>query len=410
MSKIIHNIIFLLTIAHLSWSQAPAAQHFEVATHAPRRGVGLIKNASELGFAGLYYQSGSSLEGYVGYVGTGSWIDTSTFQVGSFNKPIHFLPTGQRTMTVNTTDVVMSTTLHVDAGHDVLYGASTTGAGKKLLWLSDKAAFRAGEIFGTHWDDPNVGQYSTAFGSNNRATNNEALAFGSNNLASGIQSTAFGFITKATANQATSFGIRSLASANGATAWGDNTKATSFNSTAWGKQNGSSGHHATAWGEGNIAQSKYETVIGSYADTIVGANAATAVPTDHLFVVGNGTSDAARSNALTVYKNGNTRIAGALNVDMTQQFVFSTNTLLDVGSKGYLRLQSTASIISPHRVTLSDGSQEGQLLFLSCIAGGVELFDSANVNLVQSRTLGPDDTLKLLWDGTQWLELSFSSN
>ena len=38
------------------------------------------------------------------------------------------------------------------------------GAGRRMMWYADKAAFRAGYVSGTNWDFSNVGNYSVALG------------------------------------------------------------------------------------------------------------------------------------------------------------------------------------------------------------------------------------------------------
>src|SRR2546428_8489714 len=39
-----------------------------------------------------------------------------------------------------------------------------TGTGTRMMWYPGKAAFRAGYVGGTEWEDANVGIYSTAMG------------------------------------------------------------------------------------------------------------------------------------------------------------------------------------------------------------------------------------------------------
>src|SRR3954463_3573595 len=60
-----------------------------------------------------------------------------------------------------------------------------TGAGERLMWHPNKAAFRAGSIgsAGTQWDDPNTGYYTWAGGYN-------TIALGLASFAMGYQSTA----------------------------------------------------------------------------------------------------------------------------------------------------------------------------------------------------------------------------
>lgn len=89
------------------------------------------------------------------------------------------------------------------------------GAGTRMMWYPAKAAFRAGEVTGTQWDAPNVGDYSVAMGSDVRATANAAVAFGlrtraqqqsafavgEDNVASGAASVAMGYHAHTNARQ-----------------------------------------------------------------------------------------------------------------------------------------------------------------------------------------------------------------
>lgn len=45
----------------------------------------------------------------------------------------------------------------------------TTGIKTRLIWYPKKAAFRAGKVSGDQWSDANIGDFSTAFGYNNKA-------------------------------------------------------------------------------------------------------------------------------------------------------------------------------------------------------------------------------------------------
>ncbi|MEE4198867.1 MAG: hypothetical protein V2I54_14605, partial [Bacteroidales bacterium] len=65
---------------------------------------------------------------------------------------------------------------------------------------------------------------------------------------------------------------------------------------------------STVIGSRNNAYSWCETVIGRYNDYDLTGNPDNWEDTDHLFVIGNGTADDARSNAMVVLKNGRTAI------------------------------------------------------------------------------------------------------
>jgi len=73
---------------------------------------------------------------------------------------------------------------------------TVTGAGTRLMWIPDRAAFRAGRlnVGGTanFWDAANVGVGSAAFGTDNRAAGEDSFAQGQNNNVDGECSTAFG--------------------------------------------------------------------------------------------------------------------------------------------------------------------------------------------------------------------------
>lgn len=148
---------------------------------------------------------------------------------------------------------------------------SNLGASTRMMWYPKKAAFRAGGITNLdEWNDSDIGGYS--------------FATGINTTASGLFSTALGAGTIASAERSTAFGTNTTASAYGATAMGDGTTALSYG----------------------------ETTIGFYNTNYTPISLIISNVSYRLFVIGNGNGNSARSNALTVLKNGNTTINGAL--------------------------------------------------------------------------------------------------
>lgn len=71
-------------------------------------------------------------------------------------------------------------------------GIPAEGSGTRLIWYPTKAAFRAGYINGTQWDDANIGIYSVAIGQNVRASGDNATAFGVRSTAANGSSFAVG--------------------------------------------------------------------------------------------------------------------------------------------------------------------------------------------------------------------------
>jgi hypothetical protein len=105
-----------------------------------------------------------------------------------------------------------------------------TGAGERLMWHPNKAAFRAGSIgsAGTQWDDPNTGYYS--------------WAGGYNTIAQGLASFAMGYQSTALNSYATALGYTANADGNGAVAIGYRTTADADYSVAIGQRASTNGH------------------------------------------------------------------------------------------------------------------------------------------------------------------------
>ena len=61
-----------------------------------------------------------------------------------------------------------------------------------MMWIPEKAAFRAGSATGVQWDDVNIGDYSTAMGLATTASGYASTAMGERTTASAYASTAMG--------------------------------------------------------------------------------------------------------------------------------------------------------------------------------------------------------------------------
>jgi hypothetical protein len=91
-----------------------------------------------------------------------------------------------------------------------------TGAGERLMWHPNKAAFRAGSIgsAGTQWDDPNTGYYSWAGGYNTTALGLASFAMGYQATALSSYAVALGYTANADGNGAVALGYRPTADAD----------------------------------------------------------------------------------------------------------------------------------------------------------------------------------------------------
>lgn len=91
-------------------------------------------------------------------------------------------------------------------------GVPIESSGTRFMWYGQKAAFRAGSIDGTQWDDANIGSYSTALGQNVRALGDNAIAFGKSTVAAGVGTIAFGEGCTATGANSVALGYGSSTS------------------------------------------------------------------------------------------------------------------------------------------------------------------------------------------------------
>jgi hypothetical protein len=183
------------------------------------------------------------------------------------------------------------------------------GGGTLLMWYPRKAAFRAGDAF-QQWNDASIGPGSAAMGIATTASGRASIAMGNVTTASGDFSTSFGHISTASGYQSTAIGWGTTASGYTSTAMGAITTASGSFSTAMGDGTVASGVGSTAIGRATTAQAWASLVIGQY--NMVEGNQQGWVPTDPLFVAGNGSGTDLRANALTLFKNGNLTIAGTL--------------------------------------------------------------------------------------------------
>ncbi len=192
--------------------------------------------------------------------GVASWAD-ATSSSGAFSTTANV--TSNAPGSIATDDFVFGST-QLDNG-------TGTGDNARMFFEKNKGAFRAGQTSSTQWDDTNVGVSSAAFGDSNTASGIASFSAGALNVASGKFATALG---------------------NGSTASAD---------------------YATAIGANTTADSYAQISLGKY-NTAVAGNLTQSVPTDRLFVIGNG-SDLEANDALTILKNGKVTFGGNVTIN-----------------------------------------------------------------------------------------------
>lgn len=218
-----------------------------------------------------------------------------------------------------------------------------------------KAAFRAGVLadsaqsnfayigsfparnYTAYLSEDSMGYGSVAMGIGNTATGPGSLALGAFNKTSpwGF-STAIGMaceansgygdvaigreaIAASTYGPAASIGYRTKAFGAYSTAMGNGTETSGWSSFAAGERTKANGLGSSSMGYFTIANAATSLSIGRYNDTLVVAEnstGGTAGPsfliTNPAFIIGNGGSNATRSNAFVVRYNGNALLAGSL--------------------------------------------------------------------------------------------------
>ena len=179
------------------------------------------------------------------------------------------------------------------ASHAEGYSSVSSGYASHAEGVSCTASAYASHAEG--WQSEASDSSSHAEGYKTTASGERSHSEGSNTTASGDYSHSEGFMTTAS-------GDKSHAEGSSTTASGEMSHAEGYTSVA-------SGYLSHAQNNQTIAQRKSQTVIGEYnkADT---AGADGTVRGDYAFIIGNGTADNARSNALTVDWDGNVEAAG----------------------------------------------------------------------------------------------------
>ncbi len=246
-------------------------------------------------------------------IGTNARVDTSNgFVLGSING----INGATSTSLVGIGTTLPAARFHLANGDVVFTGPASlpgtpantpvNGAGSRMMWYPDKAAFRVGLVDDDRWDKPSIGTFSVGMGYNSTASGFASMAVGQNiaegnysvalgylNSVRGLLSVGIGYLNNAAGSQSISIGNANISS-------GDYSLALGFTSIA-------NGNYSTATGLSTRSRAYASTAIGHYNDSIASSSPTNWIDTDPLFMIGNGTSGA-RKNAFMVLKNAKTGI------------------------------------------------------------------------------------------------------
>lgn len=118
-------------------------------------------------------------------------------------------------------------------------GIPVEGPGTRLMWYPTKAAFRAGHVDGTQWDDANVGHFSVAMGENVTASGAHSIAIGVRTAATRVGAFAAGTENSATGDYSVALGYHAHTNARPGTfvfadaSTNDTLRASVNNSARW---------------------------------------------------------------------------------------------------------------------------------------------------------------------------------
>ncbi len=281
-------------------------------TRAPLTGVATPNPDGTIGFGMSLVTSpgghGVQMEARISMASLGGpWTDsdgnTGTF---AFNQNTGGVP---RPVPVNGSVIPPVFGLQPDGGF-VASGAVGTGsipksgAGTRMMWHPKKAAFRAGQVQGTQWDDAAVGNFSTALGQNVVASGLAAFAAGSGSLATGDSAVALGDSARAEGTAAFAAGLAAQAVGRASVALGEQAKATGPGSLAAGllaeatdNDNVAIGARAKATGYQSVAIGARAKATGQ--ESLAGSGSAA----DGLLSVALGGAQATRDRAVAIGYN-----------------------------------------------------------------------------------------------------------
>jgi FtsZ-binding cell division protein ZapB len=211
-----------------------------------------------------------------------------------------------------------------------------TGPSSTAMGYSSDASGNSSTAMGANTKA--IGSSSTAMGYNTNAGGENSTSMGNSTIATGSSSAAMGYLSNASGENSTSMGTATVASGSASIAMGNGSAASGWSSFASGGSTKATGGTSTAMGWGTIASGASATALGAitkasgdnsasmglytiakpflslaiglYNDSTCSSSSSW-IPSDPIFIIGNGTADNNRLNAFTVLKNGYTAIGHA---------------------------------------------------------------------------------------------------
>ena len=248
---------------------------------------------------------------------------------------------------------------------------------------------------------------ATLLGENNTTSGSYSLAVGSYNTINsmGYGSVALGGFNSITQQYSVAMGDSNIVTAYSAGALGFGNIVTGQSSFAAGTESTTSGTNSMALGDHVTANSKSQISVGSYNLPKGGETTNAWVGTDPIFVVGNGASAGARSNAMMILKNGNVGIGTTtpitkLSVSGGVQISMESATCA-VSYAGTLRYNSGSIELCNGSAWSSMSAGGGSTVSASTLSstGNITLFPSSSVTVSATTASTNSNTGALVVNG-----------
>lgn len=215
-------------------------------------------------------------------------------------------------------------------------GGGTPGGNNKDVQFNDSGAFGGSDSF-----QFNKSSVSLIVGNANNFGGVNSFAVGASNTPSGLNSAAFGLSNNSSGSQAFCVGESNTTSAQNAVCIGQGNNATQQDAMAIGafttaegvgsfaSGNGdvggkAHGHFSSTFGFGSLASGYTQMAIGNF-NVGQGTQASTS-PGDHALIIGNGASNAARSNSVVFTNDGKAILYGTTSGNFSQSAAAATTS------------------------------------------------------------------------------------
>ena len=266
-----------------------------------------------------------------------------------------------------------------------------------------------------------LGKYSSTRGKDTEASGENSCADGQETKATALNARASGYLSTATAREAEASGFNCHAKGKYSHAQNLLTEASGDYTTAMGRKCKATTYGATVTGEESVAGGQNSFVAGYYLRSKELAQAVfgkyNADNPQALLMVGNGTSDTDRSNALEVLKDGTAIIGGnqaliamrgqgtLIQYDSNTENAAGGGYFITYGYKASLVLKSTPKLVV---ISYSDSGKNYSGMYFTYTTAKGEIAFSSDTNILRSIVVTDEGIDIELWSQSNKANIDFT--